>query len=34
VEPDPLKAALAVGGESVEIIASYTQFTKLTKRFW
>jgi hypothetical protein len=34
VEPDPLNAALTVGGESVEIIASYTQFTRLTKRFW
>ncbi|MEI6569973.1 MAG: MurT ligase domain-containing protein [Actinomycetes bacterium] len=34
VEADPLKAALAAGGNEVDIIASYTQFTHLTKRFW
>ena len=34
VEPDPLKAALIAGGNEVDIIASYTQFTHLTKRFW
>ena len=34
VEADPLKAALAAGGKEVDIIASYTQFTHLTKRFW
>ena len=34
VEVDPLKAALATVGKEVDIIASYTQFTHLTKRFW
>ena len=34
VEPDPLTAARAVGGIEVHIVASYTQFTGLTKEFW
>ncbi|MFM7617077.1 MAG: MurT ligase domain-containing protein [Actinomycetes bacterium] len=34
VEADPLAAARAVGGAEVHIVASYTQFTHLTKEFW
>lgn len=34
VEEDPLVAARAVGGTEVHIVASYTQFTHLTKEFW
>ncbi len=34
VEPDPLTAARGVGGAEVHIVASYTQFTHLTKEFW
>jgi UDP-N-acetylmuramyl tripeptide synthase len=34
VEPDPLAAARSVGGAEVHIVASYTQFTHLTKEFW
>jgi lipid II isoglutaminyl synthase (glutamine-hydrolysing) len=32
VEPDPIAAAARVGGTEVDIIASYTQFTALTRR--
>ena len=32
VEPDPVAAAARVGGAEVDIIASYTQFTALTRR--
>lgn len=34
VEPDPLVAAARLPGPEVDIIASYTQFTHLTKRSW
>lgn len=34
VEPDPLVAAARMPGEPVDVIASYTQFTHLTKRSW
>lgn len=34
VEPDPLVAAARLPGPTVDIIASYTQFTHLTKRSW
>ena len=34
VEPDPLVAAARLPGDEVDIIASYTQFTHLTKRSW
>jgi UDP-N-acetylmuramyl tripeptide synthase len=34
VEPDPLVAAARLPGAEVDIIASYTQFTQLTKRSW
>jgi lipid II isoglutaminyl synthase (glutamine-hydrolysing) len=32
VEPDPVAAAALVGGPEVDIVASYTQFTALTRR--
>jgi UDP-N-acetylmuramyl tripeptide synthase len=32
VEPDPIAAAALVGGAEVDIVASYTQFTALTRR--
>ena len=32
VEPDPIAAAARVGGDEVDIVASYTQFTALTRR--
>jgi len=32
VEPDPIAAAALVGGSEVDIVASYTQFTALTRR--
>ena len=34
VETDPLVAARRVAGAEVHIVASYTQFTRLTKEFW
>ena len=34
VEADPLVAARRVAGAEVHIVASYTQFTRLTKEFW
>jgi UDP-N-acetylmuramyl tripeptide synthase len=34
VEPDPLVAAARLPGPGIDIIASYTQFTHLTKRSW
>jgi UDP-N-acetylmuramyl tripeptide synthase len=34
VEPDPLTAALRLPGDDVTVIASYTQFTHLTRRSW
>jgi UDP-N-acetylmuramyl tripeptide synthase len=34
VEPDPLAAAARLPGDGVDIVASYTQFTRLTKRSW
>jgi UDP-N-acetylmuramyl tripeptide synthase len=34
VEPDPLKAAAMLRAPQVDVIASYTQFTHLTRRFW
>ena len=34
VEPDPLEAALRLPGDEVHIIASYTQFTHLTRASW
>ncbi|MGZ4689603.1 MAG: MurT ligase domain-containing protein [Acidimicrobiia bacterium] len=34
VEPDPLAAAARLPGPEVDIIASYTQFTHLTRRSW
>ena len=34
VEPDPLVAAARLPGPGIDIIASYTQFTQLTKRSW
>lgn len=34
VEPDALAAAARLPGETVDVIASYTQFTHLTKRSW
>lgn len=34
VEDDPLTAARGVAGAEVHIVASYTQFTRLTKEFW
>ncbi|MFM7270849.1 MAG: MurT ligase domain-containing protein [Actinomycetes bacterium] len=34
VETDPLTAARTVAGAEVHIVASYTQFTRLTKEFW
>ena len=33
-KPDPLVAAARLPGDEVDIIASYTQFTQLTKRSW
>jgi UDP-N-acetylmuramyl tripeptide synthase len=33
VEPDPLAAAAALGGEQVHVVASYTQFSALYRRF-
>lgn len=32
VEPDPVAAAALVGGDAVDMVASYTQFTALTRR--
>ena len=32
VEPDPIAAAARVGGTEVDVVASYTQFTALTRR--
>jgi UDP-N-acetylmuramyl tripeptide synthase len=34
IEPDPLAAAARLPGHEVYVIASYTQFTKLTRRSW
>jgi UDP-N-acetylmuramyl tripeptide synthase len=34
VEPDPLAAASRLPGDNVVVIASYTQFTHLTRRSW
>jgi UDP-N-acetylmuramyl tripeptide synthase len=34
VEPDPLAAAARLPGPDVTVIASYTQFTHLTRRSW
>jgi lipid II isoglutaminyl synthase (glutamine-hydrolysing) len=34
VEPDPLRAAAALKSAELQIIASYTQFTALTKEAW
>ncbi len=34
IEPDPLVAAAKLPGTTVDIIASYTQFTQLTKKSW
>jgi UDP-N-acetylmuramyl tripeptide synthase len=34
VERDPLEAAARLPGDTVDVIASYTQFTSLTKRSW
>jgi hypothetical protein len=33
VEPDPLAAAAALAGEQVHVVASYTQFSALYRRF-
>ncbi len=33
VEPDPLEAARALPGDDVHIVASYTQFSALYRRF-
>jgi UDP-N-acetylmuramyl tripeptide synthase len=34
VEPDPLVAAARLPGDDLHVIASYTQFTHLTRRSW